>query len=50
MRERIEAIPDGSTTAVKTGGAIASASYTGIKFDSTFGNHFGQLIHQVLYI
>lgn len=43
MRERIEAIPDGSTTAVKTGsgGGIASASYTGIKIDSTFGNNFG---------
>lgn len=42
MKERIEAIPDGSTAAAKNGGATASASsYTGIKFDSTFGNRFG---------
>ncbi|KAF3441529.1 hypothetical protein FNV43_RR15443 [Rhamnella rubrinervis] len=41
MKDRIQAIPDGSTTAAKTGGGTASASsYTGIKFDSTFDGKF----------
>ena len=38
LKERIEAIPDGSTIGAKqTGGWAASASDTGIKFDSTSG-------------
>ncbi|GFZ16924.1 syntaxin of plants 73 [Actinidia rufa] len=39
LKERIEAIPDGSTSGAKqTGGWATSASGTGIKFDSTSGS------------
>lgn len=38
LKERIEAVPDGSTSAAtQTGGSVASASKTGIKIDSTSG-------------
>ncbi|KAI8571976.1 hypothetical protein RHMOL_Rhmol01G0162900 [Rhododendron molle] len=40
LKERIEAIPDGSTTSngsQQTGGWAASASTTGIRFDTTSG-------------
>lgn len=40
LKERIEAIPDGSTTnngSQQTGGWAASASSTGIRFDTTSG-------------
>uniref|UniRef100_A0A5B7B1Z9 t-SNARE coiled-coil homology domain-containing protein n=1 Tax=Davidia involucrata TaxID=16924 RepID=A0A5B7B1Z9_DAVIN len=41
LKERIEAIPDGSTSGAKqTVGWAASASQTGIKFDSTSGGRF----------
>ncbi|KAA8516075.1 hypothetical protein F0562_019254 [Nyssa sinensis] len=41
LKERIEAIPDGSTSgANQTVGWAASASRTGIKFDSTSGGRF----------
>ncbi|GKU96772.1 hypothetical protein SLEP1_g9967 [Rubroshorea leprosula] len=43
LKERIEAIPDGSTTAVnqtQTGSWVASTSVTGIKFDSTSDGRF----------
>ncbi|XP_057510039.1 syntaxin-71-like [Actinidia eriantha] len=41
LKERIEAIPDGSTSGAKqTGGWAASASGTGIKFDSTSDGRF----------
>ncbi|XP_052194793.1 syntaxin-71-like isoform X2 [Diospyros lotus] len=41
LKERIEAIPDGSTVAAKqTSGWAASASYTGIKFDSSSDRRF----------
>ncbi|KAK4593786.1 hypothetical protein RGQ29_017753 [Quercus rubra] len=42
LKERIEAIPDGSNTSVakQTGGWTASASYTGIKIDLTSDGRF----------
>ncbi|KAL5863453.1 hypothetical protein ACOSQ3_000967 [Xanthoceras sorbifolium] len=41
LKDRIEAIPDGSTTATKkTGGGATSTSYTGIKIDSNSGGNF----------
>lgn len=41
LKDRIEAIPDGSSTATKqsTAGWATSTSYTGIKFDSSSGNN-----------
>ncbi|KAM7472225.1 hypothetical protein LguiA_010408 [Lonicera macranthoides] len=42
LKERIEAVPDGSTSAAtQTGGSVASASKTGIKIDSTSDGSFG---------
>lgn len=42
LKERIDAIPDGSTSGVKqTGGWTDSgSSYAGIKIDSTSGDQF----------
>lgn len=49
-KERIEAIPDGSNTSVakQTGGWTASASYAGIKIDSTSGITLSKLLTRVL--
>lgn len=48
LKERIEAIPDGSDTsrAKQTGGWTASASYTGIKIDSTSDGRFDSEYYQ----
>ncbi|GMY23699.1 syntaxin-71-like isoform X2 [Fagus crenata] len=49
LKERIEAIPDGSTTsgAKQTGGWTASTSYTGIKIDSASEGEFdSEYFHQ----
>uniref|UniRef100_A0A2N9F0G2 t-SNARE coiled-coil homology domain-containing protein n=1 Tax=Fagus sylvatica TaxID=28930 RepID=A0A2N9F0G2_FAGSY len=50
LKERIEAIPDGSTTsgAKQTGGWTASTSYTGIKIDSASGITLSNLLSKVL--
>nr|POE97942.1 syntaxin-71 [Quercus suber] len=47
LPERIQAIPDGTTTAAKqTGGWGASASHKNIKFDSSGGNFDGDFFQQ----
>ncbi|KAG5565861.1 hypothetical protein RHGRI_001689 [Rhododendron griersonianum] len=48
LKERIEAIPDGSTTSngsQQTGGWAASASSTGIRFDTTSDSHVWDSSH-----
>lgn len=51
LKDRIEAIPDGSTTAAKqSDGGATSASYTGIKIDSYSGISKEVYLKQVLGI